>query len=210
MCARRQGRAGGRGGPASPLPSGPWSLRRSSPRSFSGEPLRETAAWPALGPGALICFHSLQDYVCCRGLDENQRFHSCGGRGALKRGVQERGVGGQYCPREGGQGEFLALRPALGCQGGPWPWQPLPWAVVNTGFQRGPCSLWEPFSASLLGLFKPGEEREGTGQACCEEMSLRVPLLSPAPGMFPGGPSFQSFCFWSMKRSLSIRNAFSL
>lgn len=105
---------------------------------------------------------------------------AAGGRRALKRGVQERGVGGQYCPREGGQGEFLALRPALGCQGGPWPWQPLPWAVVNTGFQRGPCSLWEPFSSSLLGLFKPGEEREGTGQACCEEMSLRFPS-SPLP-----------------------------
>lgn len=32
----------------------------------------------------------------------------------------------------------------------------------------------------------------------------------PALGMFPGGPSFQSSCFWGMKRSVSIRNAFSL
>lgn len=42
-----------------------------------------------------------------------------------------------------------------------------------------------------------------------EEVSLGSPV-SPAPGMFPGGPGFQSSCFWGMKRSVSIRNAFSL
>lgn len=50
-------------------------------------------------------------------------------------------------------------------------------------FQRGPCSLWEPFSASLAGAFKSGERKggvSGEGRACVRKCHSGFPY-SPLP-----------------------------
>lgn len=160
---------------------------------------REVAAGPA--GGALVLLPPIQNAVFRRRHEENQRFQP--------RGARERVLGARRVPWKAvGAG----VRAEAG-SGPPWPVaMATPARPVNTGCQRGPCSLWEPFSSSLLGPFKPGRKGRGAGTdgPVCEEMSLRVPPFSPAPGMFPAGPSFQSSCFWRMKRSLSIRNVFSL
>lgn len=131
----------GPAGSVAPSAGGSGSLR-------GGRPL---GCW-GMG-GALILFRFVQNSVWSRRLAEKSAPPAAAG------------------PRRGcwGPGR-VSRRWACGSgQGGPWPWQPLPGAAVNTRFQRGPCSLREPFSSSPLGLFSPGEEREGSGEGrACE------------------------------------------
>lgn len=109
----------------------------------------------------------------------------------------QRGVLGAVGSPGTGRGRMARAEAALGCQGGPWPWQRLPAAGVNTGFQRGPCFPVGALQFQTAGAFQAwggkGERQgRGRGGSVCEETSPRVPLFSPAPGMFPGGPSFQT------------------
>lgn len=124
-------------------------------------------------------------------------------------GVQERGVGGPRGPGEGVRTGVPALRRLRAA--GRTVAMATPAGLRSTrAFKGGLVPCGSP-SVAASGLFRPGEERgaAGRGWPVDEEVSLLVPS-SPAPGLFPGGPSFHRSCFWRMKRNVSMRNVFSL
>lgn len=140
---------------------------------------RETATRPAPG-GALILFHSLQDYVFSQELGENQCFQQLWGlvEGVWAQGRSPEGI------RVGCPGAEAC---SIQARGGPPRWTvamaTLPAAALGKyGFQRGPCSPWglsvEPAWASQMG----GQWGPlGWGGPVCEEMSLWVPPLPLGP-----------------------------